>query len=72
MSRPVGLMRLALAVLTCLLHAAMVLGGGPGTDLWPLTQTRAEVGIPISLRLLEQLSWLCHPSMQHSPVPRQG
>jgi hypothetical protein len=23
--------------------AAMVLGGGPGTDLWPLTHTRAEV-----------------------------
>ena len=33
-----------LCLLCCLCPAAMVLGGGPGVDLWPLTHTRAEVG----------------------------
>eukprot|EP00878_Enallax_costatus_P019691 GHUV01020781.1.p1 GENE.GHUV01020781.1~~GHUV01020781.1.p1 ORF type:complete len:431 (+),score=103.78 GHUV01020781.1:256-1548(+) len=28
--------------------AAMILGGGPGTDLWPLTNSRAEPAVPFA------------------------
>jgi ADP-glucose pyrophosphorylase len=29
-------------------RAAMILGGGSGTDLWPLTNSRAEPAVPFA------------------------
>lgn len=32
----------------CAVVAAMILGGGPGQELWPLTNTRAEPAVPFA------------------------
>lgn len=37
-----------LSIAFVLPYAAMILGGGPGTDLWPLTNSRAEPAVPFA------------------------